>query len=139
LHNIFPRAVGPQRRLSFPFEAVSPIPTGSEEVVLELQNVTHGTIFPPDDLSFLQKGPYRNLPLHVSRIPVKNFVLEGCEGGPAKCITLRLHAGHPVPVRIEAEFGHGETVGGVHTFDVVQKTTAGQVEGGLRVLAVVTH
>ena len=140
MHNIFAAPVGMrQGRLSFPFEATTSILRGTEDAVLEIQSVTGAAALGPDDLSYLHNGPFRNLPLHVSTIPVRNFVLDGCEGGPTKCVTLRLDAGHAVPLRIEVDFEAGETIGGIHTFDVIQKRTTGEVEGGLRVLAVVAH
>ncbi len=89
-------------------------------------------------MSFLHNGPYRNLPLHASRVPLKALAIDGCPGGPAKRVALELHAGHPVPLSILAEGGQGEQVGGVHALDVVQQTTSGHLQDGIRLLAVVT-
>jgi hypothetical protein len=51
---------------------------------------------------------------------------------------LELHAGHKVPLSILAELGHAEPAGAVHTLNVVQKTLSGHVQGGIRLLAVIT-
>ena len=139
-HNIFAAAMSmkSKRHLSFPFNAVAAVDKGEEKVVLEIQNTTGDARLTKDDLSFLHKGPYRNLPLHASKVPLKAFAIDGGRGGPAKRVPLEVHAGHPIPLSILAEVGPGEQAGGVHTFDVIQKTTAGHVQGGVRLLAVIT-
>lgn len=139
-HNIFAAAMPMHtpRHLSFPFNAVAAVSKGAEKVVLEIRNTTGDAGLTKADLSFLRKGPHRNLPLHASKVPLTTFAIDGCPGGPAKRVALELHSGHPVPLSILAEIGHGEQVGGVHTFDVIQKTISGHVQGGVRLLTVVT-
>ena len=52
---------------------------------------------------------------------------------------LRLHAKTPVPLQVEVELDPSETKGAVQAFDVIQTGASGQVQGGLRLLAVVPH
>ena len=138
-HNIFSEAMSSgKRHLSFPFNAVAAVPRGEEKVVLEIQNKTGDSGLTKGDLSFLHKGPYRNLPLHTSKVPLKAFAIDGGPGGPAKHVPLELHARHPIPLSILAEIGQGEQIGGVHRFDVIQKTISGHVQGGIHLLAVIT-
>ena len=138
-HNIFAAPMTGIRHLSFGFNAVAPLSQGGEKVVLEIQNVTGDAGLTKHDLSFLRKGPYRNLPLHASKSPLKAFAIDGCHGGPAKRVPIEVHAGHPVPLSILAEVGSGDhKPGSVHVFNVIQKATAGHVQGGIRLLAVIT-
>jgi hypothetical protein len=138
-HNIFAAAVTMLRHLTFPFNAVAAVPKGGEKVILEIENVKEGDAgLTTSDLSFLHKGPYRNLPLHASKVPLKAFAIDGGPRGPAEHVPLEVHAGHPVQLSILVEVGPGERVGGVHTLNVIQKTVSGHVQGGIRLLAVVT-
>ncbi|MGA9868986.1 MAG: hypothetical protein WBQ75_21360 [Acetobacteraceae bacterium] len=141
-HNIFAAAMSMSKRgprhVAFPFNAVAAVRKGEEKVVLEIRDTTGDAGLTKADLSFLRKGRYGKLPLHVSKVPLKAFAIDGGPGGAAKRVPLEIHAGHPVPLSILAEFGEGEQVGGVHAFDVIQKTTSGRAQGGVRVLAVVT-
>jgi hypothetical protein len=141
-HNIFAEAAqgqGSQLHLSFPFQAVTPILRGAEEVVLELQRDTSTTISAAD-MAFLKSGPFNHLPLHASKAPVVDkFEIHGCHHGPGQSVRQQLHAETPLPLSVELEFGHHEAIGAVHTFDVMQKAATGQVQGGLRLFAVVAH
>jgi hypothetical protein len=142
-HNIFaaaPTGEGQQRRLSFPFMAVTPIRKGREEVVLEIQHLTGTNALTADDLALLKKGPFKHLPLHISKVPiVDTFEVHGCHHGPGRIVKQELHAGKPLPLSIELELRHTEAIGGVHSFDVIQKAATGQVQGGLRLLVVIDH
>ena len=139
-HNIFAATMSmkKQKHLSFPFNAVAAVSKGEEKVVLEILKVAGDAALTKGDLSFLHKGPYRDLPLHASKVPPKAFAIDGYRGGPAKHVPLEVHAGHPVPLNILVEAGPDEQVGGVHTFNVIQKGVSGRVQGGIRLLAVVT-
>jgi hypothetical protein len=139
-HNVFAEAMSgsSKRHLSFPFNAVTAVRKGEEKVILEIQTSVDAAPT-KDDLSFLRKGRYRDLPLHPSRTPLKAFAIEGGHGGWARSISMDLHAGHPAPLSILAELGPGDhEPGGVHVLNVIQKTSSGRVQGGIRVLAVVT-
>lgn len=141
-HNIFVTSAPAQQdrpRISFPFNAVLPLERGSESVILELQHPTGAEALTHSDLAFLKAGPYKHLPLHVSKVPVVDkFRIHGCDDGPGRTVKQHLHAGKPLPLTVELELQHGETAGGVHCFNVVQKTAAGQVQGGLRLLMVIS-
>jgi hypothetical protein len=140
-HNIFADAMSgsSKRHLSFPFNAVAAVRKGEERVVLEIQNITGDAALTKGDLAFLHKGRYRDLPLHRSNSPLKAFAIDGAHGGPAKSVPIDLHAGHPVPLSILVELGPGDhQVGGVHAFNVIQRTPLGRVQGGIHLLAVVT-
>ena len=115
-HNIFAagKGEGQQRRLSFPFMATTPLQKGTEEVVLEIQHVTGTNALTADDLALLQKGPFKHLPLHVSKVPiVDTFEVHGCHHGPGRIVKQELHAGKPLPLSIELELRHTEAIGGV--------------------------
>ena len=139
-HNIFAASMSKtgSKHVSFPFNAVAAVGKGEEKVVLEIRNTTGDAGLTKADLSFLRKGPHRDLPLHASKVPLRAFAIDGGPGGAARRVPLEVHAGHPVPLSILAEVGQGEQVGGVHSFDVIQKTVSGRAQGGVRLLAVVT-
>jgi hypothetical protein len=138
-HNIFAEAMHSGKRLiSFPFYAVSAKSEGEEKVILEIDELGAKAGLTRGDLSFLHRGPYRNLPLHPAKTPLRAFAIDGAHGGAARHVTLELHAGHKVPLSILAELGHAEPAGAVHTLNVVQKTLSGHVQGGIRLLAVIT-
>ena len=118
--NIFAEAMpGMSKRspghLSFPFNAVAAVRKGEEKVVLEIQHVPGDAELTKADLAFLRKGPYRGLPLHAGRSPLKAFAIDGSHGGPAKRVPIDVHAGHPVPLSILAEIGPGDPQVGVST------------------------
>jgi len=139
-HNVFAEAMSgsSKRHLSFRFKAVAAAPKGEEKAILEIESVSVDKALTKDDLSFLRKGRFRDLRLHPSRTPLKALAIEG-HGGAAKSVSIDLHAGHPVPLSIVAELGPGDhEPGGVHVLSVIQKTTSGLVQGGIRLLGVVT-
>jgi hypothetical protein len=139
-HNIFaaPVSGSGKRHLTFPFKAVAAVPRGKEKVVLEIENVRGNDVLAKSDLAFLRKSLFRGLPLHASTAPLGAFAIDGGHGGPAKRVPVEVDAGHPVPLSMLVEVGPGDRPGGVHVFNVVQKTTAGHVQGGIHLLAVVT-
>ena len=137
-HNIFAKAMtgSSKRHLSFPFKAVAALRKGEEKVTLEIRNTTEDGGLTENDLAFLRTGPFKPLQLHPSKIPLTAFAIEGLPGGPAKSASLELQAGHPLPLGILVETGPGEHQGAVHTFNVTQRNQAGQVQGGIRLLAI---
>jgi len=138
-HNLFAAPVGGMRKvLAFPFQATTLLQRGEEEVVLEIHQTPVGATLSPDDLAFLHSGPYRGLPLHPSKTPVKRAVLDHGKYGCGAELKLGLKAHHPLELRLDVEFAGTDTRGAVHGFDIVQRTTAGKVQGGLRVLSVAT-
>jgi hypothetical protein len=137
-HNLFAAGTGGHpRRLRFWFMAATPLQKGHEEVGLELRHQTGDAALSDQDLTFLRRGPFKHLPLHRSTAPVGAFALHDSAGASARSLKLRLDAGKPATLSAEMEFGAAEKVGGVHAFDVIQTSTAGHVQGGLRILAVI--
>jgi hypothetical protein len=138
-HNLFAAPVtGKHKGLAFPFQATTLLQRGEEEVVLEIHQTPVGATLSHDDLAFLHSGPYRGLPLHPSKTPVKRAVLDHGKEGCGAELKLGVKAHHPVELRLDVEFAGTDTHGAVHGFDIVQRTTAGKVQGGLRVLSVAT-
>jgi len=139
-HNIFAQAMqgqGQQLHLSFPFQAVTPLARGMEEVSLEIQ---HANTLGPADLAFLHNGPFKHLPLHPSKVPVVGKIeIHGCDHGPGRSVKQELRVGKPLPLSIEVALAHPDARGAVHRFAVTQKSPSGQEQGGLIVLAVVPH
>ena len=135
-HNIFAMAMqGGQMRVSFPFHAVTPLARGEEQVSLEIQ---HAATLSPADLTFLHNGPFKRLPLHISKVPAVGKVeIHGCHHGPGRNVKQELHAGRPLPLSIEVALDHHDAKGAVHRFDVIQKGLNNQVQGGIRLLTVV--
>jgi hypothetical protein len=137
--NLFAAPVGSMHKvLTFPFQANTPLRRGEEEVVLEIRQTPVEATLSRDDMTFLHSGPYRGLPLHASKTPVKRAVLDHGKHGCGDHLKLGLKAHHPVELRLDVEFAGTDTRGAVHGFDIVQRTSAGQVQGGLRVLSVAT-
>jgi hypothetical protein len=137
--NLFAAPVeGMRKVLAFPFQATTPLLRGEEEVVLEIRPTPVEATLSREDAAFLHSGPYRSLPLHASKTPVKRAVLDHGKHGCGAELKLGLKAHHPVELRLDVEFADGDTRGAVHGFDIVQHTTAGKVQGGLRVLSVAT-
>ncbi|HZW34286.1 MAG TPA: hypothetical protein VFF52_26420 [Isosphaeraceae bacterium] len=139
-HNIFAQQTqGGQNKLSFGFNAATAQDQGHEDVTLEILHQPAATGLTAGDLAFLHNGPFKHLPLHPGTHSVKDYLIHGCHGGPTKRGTVRIHAKHPVPLQLEIELDHHETKGAVQSFDVIQKGANGQVQGGIRLLAVVAH
>jgi hypothetical protein len=139
-HNLFAAPVGGRRKaLAFPFQATTLLQRSEEEVVLEIRQTPVGATLSREDLAFLHSGPYRGLPLHASKTPVKRAVLDHGKHGCGAELKLGLKAHHPVELRLDVEFAGTDTRGAVHGFDIVQRNTAGKVQGGLRVLSVATE
>jgi len=145
--NLFAAAAAMHQHRPFEFEflAATPLAKGHEQVVLEIQNPTGHNALPAGDLAFLKQGPFGHLPLRISDVPLKTFKIHGSKDdddddrhGKYRRSKLELHAGKPVRLRIEAEFGQGEAIGNVHVFEVIQ-SAAGKAQGGLRVLAVIAQ
>jgi hypothetical protein len=136
-HNLFAAGTVHPRRVSFWFMAATPLPKGHEETVLELRHQTGDAALSDADLTFLRRGPFKHLPLHPSTAPVGTFDLHDSAGATGRVIKLQLHAGKPATLSAELEFGSAEKVGGVHAFNVIQTSAKGQVQGGLRLLAVI--
>jgi hypothetical protein len=137
--NLFAAPVGGMRKVfTFPFQATTPLLRGEEEVVLEIRQTPVGATLSREDVAFLHSGPYRDLTLHASEAPVKRAVLDRGKHGCGAHLKLGLKAHQPVELRLDVEFADTDTRGAVHGFDIVQRTAAGKVQGGLRVLSVAT-
>jgi hypothetical protein len=135
-HNIFAEVMqGAQMQISFPFRAVTSLGTGKEQVSLEIQ---HATTLSPADLAFLHNGPLKRLPLHPSKVTTIGKVeIHGGQHGPGRSFKQELNAGRSLPLSIEVALAHPDAKGAVHRFDVIQKGPNNQIQGGLRLLAVV--
>ena len=122
----------------FPVHGGDCVNKGSEEVTLEIEHLTGAKALTPADLAMLESGSFEDLPLHVAKVPLVNkFEVHGCHHEPGRMVKQELQAGKPFPLSVELAFGRGETVGGVHTFNVIQKSAAGKVQGGLRLRAMI--
>jgi hypothetical protein len=140
-HNIFASGTiaGRQRQLSFLFKAATPLSDGEEEVSLELLYHSGAASLTAADLAFLHQGPFKHLPLHGSVVPLQRSTLNCRDRGSARSLRLQLHADQPLPLSVDLDFSPHDKIGGVHVFDVIQKSATGDVQGGLRLLAVIAH
>src|SRR5262249_9001590 len=97
--NLFAAPVAGKHKAAFPFQATTLLQRGEEEVVLEIHQTPVGTTLSRDDLAFLHSGPYRGLPLHASKTPVKRAVLDHGKYGSGAELKLGLKAHYPVELR----------------------------------------
>lgn len=141
-HNIFADAVMMIRSnpiLSFPFKAATPLRTGTDHVGIELVHVNRSKPLEDHDIAFLKRSRFKGLPLHSAISVPKSLVIGGEDQRASQHLRLDLQARKAVTLKAQIEFDEREKPGGVHVFEVVQKSAAGKVQGGFRLLAVHDH
>jgi hypothetical protein len=127
------------REVMFAFEVANPDRKNPAELVLAMHEAASNRAIGGPERALLASGPYRNLKIVPSNQRTQHFVIQGPKIEPAPRTQLVLAPGETRKFSVMAQFGVGEVLGNLHTFDLVTTTPKGLVNGAIRLLALATR